>query len=75
MTMPLPAILHATITRCRHDQPLVVLDGAPFNGMEVRPQELRLLAQSLHALAERAEQPPIRGTRFRPTRIAIGGEQ
>lgn len=72
--MPLPATIHATVTRCRHGQPLVVLDGSPFNGLEIRPQELRLLAQNLNALAEMAVRLPTGGKHFRPTRVAIGEE-
>ena len=72
--MPLPVTIHATVTRCRHGQPLIVLDDSPFNGLEIRPHELRLLAQNLNALAEMAARLPTGGKRFRPTRVAIGEE-
>ena len=48
----------ATLTRCRFKKPLVQLDSAPFNGMEIRPDELRYLAQQLIALADEAERQP-----------------
>lgn len=72
--MSLFATINATVTRCRHGQPLIVLDGGPFNGLEIRPLELRRLAQNLNALAEMAARLPTGGKRFRPTRIVIGGE-
>ena len=72
--MSLFATIKATVTRCRHGQPLVVLDGGPFNGLEIRPQELRTLAQNLNALAEMAARLPTGGKRFRPTRVVIGGD-
>ncbi len=70
MTVP----INATVTRCRNGQPLIVLDGGPFNGLEIRPQELRRLAQNLTALAEMAIRIPTTGKRFRPTRVVIGGD-
>ena len=72
--MTLPATINATVTRCRHGQPLIVLDDSPFNGLEIRPQELRTLAQNLNALAEMAARLPTGGKRFRPTRVVIGGD-
>jgi len=68
------AEIQATLTRCRNGQPLIVLDGGLFNDLEIRPQELRLLAQNLSALAEMAARLPTGGKRFHPTRVAIGGE-
>ncbi|MCL2345037.1 MAG: hypothetical protein FWC58_04190 [Desulfobulbus sp.] len=56
---PLP--LHATITRCRHGQPLVEIRSEPFNGLEIRPADLRRLAARLIELAALSEaQPPSR---------------
>lgn len=72
--MTVPMTINATVTRCRGGQPLIVLDGGPFNGLEIRPQELRRLAQNLTALAEMAIRMPTAGKRFRPTRVVIGGD-
>ncbi|MDR0673646.1 MAG: hypothetical protein LBF93_08330 [Zoogloeaceae bacterium] len=66
-----PTSINATVTRCRHGQALIVLDGGPFNGTEIRPHELRQLAQQLTALAEMALRLPTGGKRFRPTRVFI----
>lgn len=66
--------INATVTRCRHGQPLIVLDDGPFNGLEIRPHELRQLAQHLAALAEMASRLPTGGKHFRPTRVVIGEE-
>ena len=68
MTRP----INATITRCRHGQPLVVLDSEPFNGMEIRPHDLRRLAQHLTALADMAARLPTGGKHFRPTKVNFG---
>lgn len=65
-------LLHATLTRCRHGQPLVVLDTDPFNGMEIRPHDLRRLAQQLNALADMAAKLPTGGKHFRPTKVQMG---
>jgi hypothetical protein len=71
--------IHATLTRCRDGQPLVVLDSEPFNGMEIRPHHLRRLAQQLAALATLADRMPTGGKHFRPTKVQLGeneeGEQ
>lgn len=72
--MTLPTTINATVTRCRHGQPLIVLDGSPFNELEIRPLELRTLAQNLTALAEMAMRLPTGGKRFRPTRVVIGAD-
>ncbi len=68
------AKINATVTRCREKQPLIVLEGGPFNGLEIRPVELRRLAQNLAALAEMAVRMPTGGKRFSPTKIVIGEE-
>ena len=64
--------INATLTRCRHGQPLVVLDSEPFNGMEIRPNDLRRLAQHLTALADMAARLPTGGKHFRPTKVNFG---
>ena len=65
--------IQSTLTRCRHGQPLVVLDSEPFNGMEIRPHDLRRLAQHLTALADMAARLPIGGKHFHPTKVQMGG--
>lgn len=64
--------ISATLTRCRHGQALIVLEDRPFNGLEIRPHELRQLASELTALAEMAARLPTGGKHFRPTRVVIG---
>lgn len=62
----------ATLTRCRHNQPLVVLDGQPFNGLEITPQALRHMAQQLSALADMAGKLPTGGKHWKPTTVQLG---
>lgn len=64
--------IHATVTRCRDGQALVVLDSEPFNGMEVRPHDLRRLAENMTALAEMANRLPMGGKHWKPTTVQIG---
>lgn len=66
-----PAI-NATLTRCRNSLPLVVLNSAPFNGLEIRPNELRQMAQELSALADMAARLPMGGKHWRPTHVQLG---
>lgn len=40
-----PRPIAATLTRCRHNHPLVELSSQPFNGLEIRPSQLRRMAQ------------------------------
>jgi hypothetical protein len=61
----------ATLTRCRDAQALIVLDGCPFNGYEVRPNELRRLGEQLIAIAEMAARLPAGGKHWRPTTVWI----
>jgi len=65
----------ATLTRCRHGQALVVLESRPFNGVELRPGELRQLAQQLNAIADMAARLPTGGKHWKPTRVVIGATQ
>ena len=62
----------ATLTRCRHGKPLVQIDSAPFNGMEIRPAELRRLAQQLIEIADGADRCPLDSKHWRSTRIELG---
>lgn len=66
--------IHATLTRCRDGQPLIVLDSEPFNGMEIRPHALIRLAQQLNALAGMAVNLPTGGKHFRPTKVQMDRE-
>jgi hypothetical protein len=63
----------AKLTRCRNNQALVVLDSEPFNGMDIRPHELRTMAQQLIALADMANKLPLGGKHFKPTTVQLGG--
>ena len=69
--MPTPAI-QATLTRCRHGQALVVLNSHPFNGLELRPGELRALAQQLEAIAAMATQLPTGGKHWMASQVLLG---
>ena len=64
--------INATLTRCRHGNALVVLDSSPFNGWEIRPAELRRLAQHLSAIADAADHLPLGGKHWKPSHIEIG---
>lgn len=66
-----PAI-NATLTRCGNRLPLVVLNSAPFNGLEIRPNDLRRMAQELSALADMAARLSTDGKRWRPTCVQLG---
>jgi len=61
----------ATLTRCRHGQALVVLDSQPFNGAELRPGELRQMAQQLIAIADMAVSLPTGGKHWKPTKVKV----
>ncbi|HQR97600.1 MULTISPECIES: hypothetical protein [unclassified Polaromonas] len=69
MTAPTP--IQATLSRCRHGHALVVLDGQPFNGLEIRPGALRVMAQQLNALADMAARLPTGGKHWRPTQVQM----
>ena len=62
----------ATLTRCRHGQALVVLEGRPFNGLEVTPQALRRMAQQLTAIADMASKLPLGGKHWSPIKVDMG---
>lgn len=64
--------IQATITRCHHGQTLVILNGGPFNGVEIRPGQLRQMAQTLSAIASMAVQLPTGGKHWRPTQLQLG---
>lgn len=60
-----------THTRCRDGQALVVLDSAPFNGLELRPGALRELAQHLLLAADMAARLPTGGKHWKPTQVQM----
>lgn len=62
----------ATLTRDRHAHPLVVLDSQPFNGLEIRPSDLRQLAQQFIALADMAGKLPMGGKNWKSTTVQFG---
>ena len=62
----------ATLTRDRNSNALVVLDSAPFNGLEIRPHDLRLMAQQLTAIADMAARLPLGGKHWKPTKVEVG---
>ncbi len=64
-------MITATVTLCRKGQPLIVLDQAPFNGLEIRPAALRELAQDLASFADIAARITQPGKGFEPTVITI----
>lgn len=61
----------ATLTRCRDQKPLVVLDSEPFNGMEIRPADLLTLAQQLIEVANWANAIQTKGKHFAPTKVQL----
>jgi hypothetical protein len=66
--------INANITRCRKGSPLVELTSSPFNDLEIRPTDLRRMAQQLIAIADIADRLPLGGKHWKPTRIEIGEE-
>ncbi|WP_407059088.1 helix-turn-helix domain-containing protein [Ralstonia syzygii subsp. celebesensis] len=66
--------IHATLTRCRFDNSLVVLNSAPFNGMEIRPADLRHMAQQLTHLADMASLLPTAGKHFIPVNVHLDAD-
>ncbi len=65
-------VLQATITRCANGQALVELDSQPFNGLALRPAELKALSQQLHALADMAGKLPMGGKHWHATKVSMG---
>lgn len=63
--------IKATLTRCANHQALIVLDGL-FNGLEIRPADLREMAMHLNAVADMAARLPLGGKRWKPTLVEIG---
>lgn len=61
--------INVIYTRTRFEQPLVQLDGGPFNDAEYTPQQLRALAALLERAATAAEQRPCTGRHWLPSRV------
>jgi len=68
----MPKIVKATLTRCRDQKPLVVIDSEPFNGLEIRPNDLLVLAQQLTEIANLATATPTKSRHFSPTKVCLG---
>lgn len=64
--------IQALLTRCRHGNALVNLESQPFNGLEIRPADLRRMAQQLTSIADMADHLPLGGKHWKPTRVEIG---
>jgi|GEM_PF-1869445 len=65
-------MITALLTRCKDCAPLVVLEGRPFNGLEIRPADLRAMAQKLIAIADMAMNLPTGGKHWKPTTVTLG---
>lgn len=55
-----------TYTRTADNRPLVVLDGGPFNGVELTLERLHELSRQLEEVAHFAERRPVKGRHFIP---------
>ena len=60
-----------TFTRCRDGKPLMGLDGQPFNGLEIRPDALRRLGETLMWLADLGEALPTEGRYWKATSVEL----
>ena len=67
--------ISATLTKDRHGQPLVTLDGQPFNGLDIYPADLRQMAQQLFALADMASTLPTGPKHWKPMKVTTGTKQ
>jgi hypothetical protein len=61
----------ATLTRDRHHMPLVSLNGGPFNGVDIYPDDLRHMAMELLVLAEKALKQPTFGRHWSPLQLHV----
>ena len=66
--------LAVTFTRRRGNQPLLVLDNAPVNGLAISPADLRRLGQMLVWLADLGEALPTEGLNWRATHVDVDME-
>lgn len=60
-----------TFTRCRDGKPLMELGGQPFNGLEIRPADLRRLGETLVWLADLGEALPTDGRHWKATQVEV----
>lgn len=65
-------VINATLTRCRDQKPLVVLDSSPFNGLEIRPADLLVIAQQLIEIAEMSAIHKTTEKTFLPIKVVLG---
>ena len=63
--------VQATLTRTWDNQPLVTLDGGPFNGVERTPAQLRALAATLVRTANLAQMRPTTGRHWAPQTVVL----
>ena len=61
-----------TTARTRHDTPLMVLNGGPFNDTELTPDQARFLCAALMGTADAVAEDDVTGRHWRPRRIVIG---
>lgn len=64
-------ILTAKLSRDRHEKPLVIIESALGNGMEICPDRLRALAGLLVDIAERAEAVDSKDKYFRESKVEL----
>lgn len=62
---------NTTFTRCRDGKPLLELDGTPFNGLEIRPTDLRRLGETLMWLADLGTALPTDGRDWKATKVEV----
>ncbi|MDR0673011.1 MAG: hypothetical protein LBF93_04980 [Zoogloeaceae bacterium] len=60
-----------TTARTRHNTPLMVLNGGPFNDTELTPEAARYLCAALVGTADAVAEEDD-ASRWRPRRIVIG---
>jgi hypothetical protein len=60
--------LTVSLTRCRENKPLAVVDNLPGGFAELRPAQLRDLAATLQRIADDCEARPVKGRYWTPAR-------
>lgn len=60
------------VVRSRLGTPLMVLDGGPFNGVELSPHQMRYLAAGLAGVADAIAEEPVTARSWRPRTIVMG---
>lgn len=64
--------IKVTVARTRFNKPLMVLNGGPFNGTELTPDQARYLAAALAGTADAVAQEDVASPHWRPRTIALG---